>query len=1292
MTKKMLSANSALIPWLGHLARAFAAPAAENQDAAGRRERSGKMPKPREGGFARRAAVAFACLVLLACANDLRAAGPAPRRPSPVLAGNVDRPLRYRPDNDGFVIENGQERFNRPLYGSRTAFRVDAGDRPIFSLYLPGRGGNLRLGLKTQSGAKWLDESAATVTRYAAGRLAYELRDPLFGDAPLRLTAVAMSRGEGFIVRLEPGNALPASAELIVAVGGSSGERARRDGDIGTEPIPISQFFELKPEHARGNSVEPRGDGFVLHGKTADLVAILGPGAKVAAGDATQWNDPQRLLDSAGKAADAPVAVATLSLKPGAAQLLAIHPAPPTAGATTRGGTDAPSDYRVSLLPDSNPSTRRAASNAVAPLRSEDLARACAESEADFDAIARRIVVRTPDPFINAAVPAVCVSADSVWDDRQQAFMHGAVAWRTKLLGWRGAYSGDTLGLHERTRNHLENWFPRQNTDPPPTQPIGPDPEENLARSERWLHTNGDLTKSHYDMNLVAIDALFRHLLWTGDMDYARKVWPVIERHLAWERRLFRRPFGDAQEELPLYEAYACIWASDDLQYHGGGATHSTAYNLYHNRQAARVARWIGADATPYEREAELIARAMRRELWLADRGWYAEFKDLLGKRLVHPAAAAWTHYHTIDSEAADPFQAWQMTRQVETQLARIPVRGPGVPDGHYTIATTRWMPYLWSINNVVMGETIHTALAGFQAGRAEQGFALLKGALLDSMYTGLCPGNVGMATKFDAYRSESQRDFSDGVGITSRAIVEGLFGLRPDALAGELTVRPGFPSDWSSASIEHPKVRSSFTRDGDAEKFVIESRFTQPMRLRLRVRARAVGIASITVNGQSAEWKGMEEVVGRPEIEVVAAPAERWEVSIRYRDAQPAVAAAPAVVARGEALEVSVAPATLLEVFDPQQALADITRQPQSLSATAAGEPGHRTAFAKVRQGDLTWWLPVTFEVRPPIEIIPTPEQSADALRFVVRNNTAAPLEATAAGGAAVIAAPMQDSEPVTLPADHLVPGANIVALDIAGGGTVRGEVTNWNIKLGDRAAKLEPIALSGAFNDRVTQIFANEYLSPRSPYCSLALPKHGFGGWATNKRIPEISDTGLRAASDSGGGRIALPQGIAFATPGKGDAPNVAFVSQWDNYPRELAVPLEGRSSHAWFLVAGSTNAMQSRLDNGEIVVTYADGSTATLALHNPTNWWPIEQDYFTDDFAFARAEPVPPRVDLKTGEVRLLDAASLKGRGRSIAGGAATVVDLPLDPEKPLKSVTVRAIANEVVIGLMGVTLAR
>ena len=124
----------------------------------------------------------------------------------------------------------------------------------------------------------------------------------------------------------------------------------------------------------------------------------------------------------------------------------------------------------------------------------------------------------------------------------------------------------------------------------------------------------------------------------------------------------------------------------------------------------------------------------------------------------------------------------------------------------------------------------------------------------------------------------------------------------------------------------------------------------------------------------------------------------------------------------------------------------------------------------------------------------------------------------------------------------------------------------------------------------------------------------------------------------------------------------------------------------------MAGSTGAMESRFDNGEVIVTYADGTTARLALRNPTTWWPIDQDYYIDDLAFARPEPLPVRVDLATGKIRVLKMDEFKGKGRVVPGGAATVLDLPLEAGKELRSLTVRALANEVVIGLMSVTVAR
>ncbi len=239
------------------------------------------------------------------------------------------------------------------------------------------------------------------------------------------------------------------------------------------------------------------------------------------------------------------------------------------------------------------------------------------------------------------------------------------------------------------------------------------------------------------------------------------------------------------------------------------------------------------------------------------------------------------------------------------------------------------------------------------------------------------------------------------------------------------------------------------------------------------------------------------------------------------------------------------------------------------------------------------------------------------------------------------------------------------------------------------------EPLDLTALFNDQVTQIFGKDkYLSPRSPFPSLSLPAQGLGSWDNITANFTVNDAGLRAAAAQGNGIYTLPdQGVPFRTPVEAGTKNIIFTSQWDNYPRSVAVPLSGNAAHVYLLMAGSTNTMQSRLDNGAVVVTYVDGTTIRMALENPTNWWPIDQNYFIDDFGFRRPETIPPRVELATGRERTVDLAEYKGRGGRLRnGGEATVLDIPLDPAKGLKSLAVQAIANDVVIGLMAATLVR
>src|SRR5206468_799024 len=115
-----------------------------------------------------------------------------------------------------------------------------------------------------------------------------------------------------------------------------------------------------------------------------------------------------------------------------------------------------------------------------------------------------------------------------------------------------------------------------QNTNPIPATLPGPDDNANLSRSERALHSNGDMSGTHYDMNLAYMDALFRHLLWTGDLELAKKLWPTIERHLAWERRLFRRERGPV--DVLSHDRFATADAARGVADGGGAGPRAAAH------------------------------------------------------------------------------------------------------------------------------------------------------------------------------------------------------------------------------------------------------------------------------------------------------------------------------------------------------------------------------------------------------------------------------------------------------------------------------------------------------------------------------------------------------------------------------------------------------------------------------------------------------------------------------------------------------------------------------------------
>jgi hypothetical protein len=1109
----------------------------------------------------------------------------------PLMKSMTARPLRYTPVGGEFVIRNGKEFFNRPIYGVSSPtqsgdFRVDAGDLPEFSMYLPGHGGNLKLGFIAAEGAgsKWGADADEVIARYRPGRMIYEIRDTLLGKGMLRAEVLTTGEGAGFMVKVE-GQGVPVGTRLAWAFGGVSGRKGQRNGDIGCERQPVSEFFQVRPEECEGNvfQITPTSPfhGVRIIGSTASLVLSINTDSQMFIMPFDQWMKPPALSVIADSGSvTRPVLTGSAEVPANRAVYLSI--------------------VHTAALDPHEVLTPVLALDASAP--------PFANRSAEVEAIAQTLQADTPDEFLNAAAGNFGVAAETIWDQKNECVLHGGVAWRTMLAGWRGPYNLDALGNHDRAVEEIRHWLKKQNVTPVTTgdPAIGPwDANIREARKEKMLHSNGDISNNHYDMNMVFIDMTLRHLMWTGDLEFAKEIWPALERHLAWEHRLFRRVYTSVDgKELPLYEAYAAIWASDNLQYNGGGAAHSSAYNVFAFRTAARIAHALGIDGETYAHEAELIHQGMQDLLWVKSQGAYGESKDLMEPQVVYTNPALWTVYHTIDSEVPTPKQAWQMTAERLAVLRHVPVHGAGVPDeGLYMLSCSDWLPYMWSLNLLLLAENAHMALAMWQTGMRDEAYRVFKGSILDSMYMGLCPGDFHMTSALDVHRQEAQRDFGDPLGISARALVEGLFGVQPDLIASEVRLRPGFPNAWDHASLKHKDFDFAWKRDGMRETYSFDSRLAKVVPLRMRVPARTTSLPAVTIGGKLAACAFDAEAVGGPML-LIETPASRSNaVTIEWHGRAPMGAPEQTTYRVGDKF-TAPAGVAMKQVDDPQNAL----------SNDHAASLGFHTVFANVREGECAWTMPISFEVK--------------------------------------------DEKPRFAGVPQLTAGIHA-----------------------------EPIDLTLAMKNNVTEIFTRVYAEPRSQYCSLAFPDNLLGGWANPDGRATIDDTGLRAA----GGLLKTGVGVDFATP-EGTAPNCVFISYWKQDEPTVKIVLNGRAHGIYLLMTGSTLPQCSRMVHGTVSVTYRDGTQAKLALRNPETWWPIEQDYLLDDFMFVNEAPLPPRVDLRTGQTRVLDPVSFHGKGRSVPGGAATILHLPLDAARELASLEARAELYGVVIGLLGATLGR
>ena len=238
--------------------------------------------------------------------------------------------------------------------------------------------------------------------------------------------------------------------------------------------------------------------------------------------------------------------------------------------------------------------------------------------------------------------------------------------------------------------------------------------------------------------------------------------------------------------------------------------------------------------------------------------------------------------------------------------------------------------------------------------------------------------------------------------------------------------------------------------------------------------------------------------------------------------------------------------------------------------------------------------------------------------------------------------------------------------------------EVSHEEVK----ASAFTLLNITSLLNGNLSEIFHPHggYKQPRPETCSSRIATDGYSPWSFKGASASQGDLPPYPNFDnvSSSGLVTTGVGARFQLQHTDDS-NVAFVSQWENYPKTVTVPLAGHNTTAghvvWLLISGSTNNMQTRLANAVIRFSYTDGSEEELFLTPPLNYWSltpiagIDYDYGRDNFCLP---PVPPPT-VQLGHANRAMVYSWRAKGE-------------------MASVTVEALSLEVVLGLLAVSVGR
>ena len=224
-----------------------------------------------------------------------------------------------------------------------------------------------------------------------------------------------------------------------------------------------------------------------------------------------------------------------------------------------------------------------------------------------------------------------------------------------------------------------------------------------------------------------------------------------------------------------------------------------------------------------------------------------------------------------------------------------------------------------------------------------------------------------------------------------------------------------------------------------------------------------------------------------------------------------------------------------------------------------------------------------------------------------------------------------------------------------------------------------------SPAFNASVPEVVERVLASVQPPPLPASEVNTGYYKYhlSSDWISPKLTDEAWRKKVGSDG--VAwTTDGIPFKT--RKDGPNIAAVSLAGGFPASVEFPANGSGKTLYLMISGLTFAMQSHVPNIRVTLDYADGTSQAVDLVNPFTIGDCWGQYHFHDTAANGFENIGGR----SGPAGSSEAGDLTKPIN--VDCEAHLVPFELRSGVDLKSISLEAVANDVVFGIMGATILK